>query len=308
MIVREKPNLFNLFFILHGSVAPRITPLIIFISLLSALVTYLLNRYPESFANYSTAPFALFGVALSLFLGFRNNACYDRWWEARKDWGQLLVDTRSIARQAMAHIDESTESGKMRKRRLIRLTIAYGHALKHNLRNSDAWPEIEQYVDEKSKEELQRSNNLPDCLLRLMGRELAHCNKEGLLPTILVHTIEERLTSIANIQASCERIANTPLPFAYMLLVHRTAHIYCFMMPFGLGASLGMVTPLVCAVVAYTLFGLDALSEELEAPFTSSPNQLALSSISRTIEINLLEAMGETNLPEPIKPEGYHLL
>lgn len=208
----------------------------------------------------------------------------------------------------MAHIDESMEGGKERKRRLIRLTIAYSHALRHNLRNSDTWTDIEQYVDVDSRDELKRSKNIPDCLLRLMGRELAHCNKEGLLPAILVHTMEERLTSIATIQASCERIYNTPLPFAYMLLVHRTAHIYCFMLPFGLGASLGMATPLVCAVVAYTLFGLDALSEELEAPFTSSPNQLALSSITRTIEINLLEAMGETNLPEPLKPEGYNLI
>ena len=308
MIVREKPNFFNLFFILHGSVAPRITPLIFFITLLSAMVTYLLNRYPESFKDYSTAPFALLGVALSLFLGFRNNACYERWWEARRQWGQLVVDTRSIARQVMAYIDDEAESGAETKQRLVRLTIAYTHSLRHKLRNSDAWSDIEKYVSDNDAEELQKSKNLPDCLLRLMGRELTLCREKGLLPDILVHTIDERLTSVACIQASCERIHNTPLPFAYMLLVHRTAHIYCFMLPFGLGASLGMATPLVCAVVAYTLFGLDALSEELEAPFASSPNQLSLSAISRTIEIDLLEALGETDLPEPLKPRDYSLL
>ena len=94
--------------------------------------------------------------------------------------------------------------------------------------------------------------------------------------------------------------------FAYMLLVHRTTYLYCIMLPFGLVASLGWATPLVCAVIAYTFFGLDALSEELEEPFGLAANQLPLTALSRTIEINLREALGETNLPTDIMPiDGY---
>ena len=116
-----------------------------------------------------------------------------------------------------------------------------------------------------------------------------------------------RITSMAAVQAACERIQNTPLPFAYMLLVQRTAYLYCFILPFGIVATQGFITPLFCAIVAYTFFGLDALSEELEEPFGVSANDLALSAMSRTVEINLLEVLGETVLPNPIEPQNHRL-
>lgn len=159
----------------------------------------------------------------------------------------------------------------------------------------------------RGSELLRQSQNLPDCLLRLMGHELGNCRKNKLLSDILVQSIDERITSLAGILATCERIHNTPLPFAYMLLVHRTAYLYCFMLPFGLAASLGIATPLFCALIAYAFFGLDALSEELEDPFSLADNALPLDAISRTIEINLLEALGETDLPSPLQPDAYFL-
>jgi putative membrane protein len=88
MIVRDKPNAFQLFFILRGSVVPLIFPQIIFVTLLGAGVTAAQYYYPTIFPSFTLAPLALLGVALSLFLGFRNNASYDRWWEARKQWGE----------------------------------------------------------------------------------------------------------------------------------------------------------------------------------------------------------------------------
>jgi len=112
---------------------------------------------------------------------------------------------------------------------------------------------------------------------------------------------------MAAVQAACERIQNTPLPFAYMLLVQRTAYLYCFILPFGIVASQGLLTPLFCAIVAYTFFGLDALSEELEEPFSLTANGLALSAMSRSTEINLLEILGEIELPEPIQAVKYCL-
>lgn len=79
------------------------------------------------------------------------------------------------------------------------------------------------------------------------------------------------------------------------------------MLPFGLVSSLGWATPLICAVIAYTFFGLDTLSEELEEPFGFASNQLPLMALSRTIEINLLEAMGETDIPPEIAPINSYL-
>ena len=306
MIVKQNPSAIKLFFTLRGSILPKVYPQILLIGLISALITNIQHGFPSSFSSYSVAPFTLLGIALSLFLGFRNNASYQRWWEARGLWGQLVYDARSLCRQALSYIDEDNPIGRDTQRRLIHLSIAFTHAVRHRLRNTSPWEDIERFVDPKYHSKMRQAKNLPDYLMRLMGKELGYCRQQHLLSEQMVQNMDERLNSMTVVLAACERIHNTPLPFAYTLLVHRTTYLYCFMLPFGLVSSLGWVTPLICSVIAYTFFGLDALSEELELPFGLADNQLPLTALSRTIEINLLEALGETDLPADISPiKGY---
>jgi putative membrane protein len=307
MIVRNKPNAFQLFFVLRGSVVPLIFPQILFVTFLGAAVTAAQYYYPAIFPSFTLAPLALLGVALSLFLGFRNNASYDRWWEARKQWGQLIVDSRSLSRQVMSYIDGQAKGGAEVQKRMIYLTIAFNHALRHQLRQSDPWADIEKYFETDDIDPLKQAKNLPDAILRLMGRKLGTCGHKKLLSDFLMQSLDDHITSMTSVQAACERIQNTPLPFAYILLVQRTAYLYCFILPFGIVASQGLLTPLFCAIVAYTFFGFDALSEELEEPFGLSANDLALSAMSRSVEINLLEVMGEVDLPDPILPIRHRL-
>jgi putative membrane protein len=108
--------------------------------------------------------------------------------------------------------------------------------------------------------------------------------------------------------AGCERIRNTPLPFAYTLLLHRTAYLFCFLLPFGYADVLGWTTPFVVGLIAYTFFGLDALGEELEDPFGMEPNDLPIAALATTIELNLRAALGETDLPAAPLPKDYLLL
>ena len=306
MIVKQKLSAIKLFFTLRGSVLPKVYPQILLISLISAFITNVQHIFPSSFSSYSVAPFTLLGIALSLFLGFRNNASYQRWWEARGLWGQLVYDARSLCRQALSYIDEDNPMGRDTQRRLIHLSIAFSHAVRHRLRETSPWEDIERFVEPVHHSKMRQAKNLPDYLMRLMGKELGYCRQHHLLSEQMVQNMDERLNSMTVVLAACERIYNTPLPFAYTLLVHRTTYLYCFMLPFGLVSSLGWVTPLICGVIAYTFFGLDALSEELEEPFGLAPNQLALTALSRTIEINLLEALGEIDLPPDIVPiKGY---
>ena len=306
MIVKQNPSAIKLFFTLRGSILPKVYPQILLIGLISALITNIQHGFPSSFSSYSVAPFTLLGIALSLFLGFRNNASYQRWWEARGLWGQLVYDARSLCRQALSYIDEDNAIGRDTQRRLIHLSIAFSHAVRHRLRETSPWEDVERFVEPKYHNKLRQAKNLPDYLMRLMGKELGYCRQQHLLSEQMVQNMDERLNSMTVVLAACERIHNTPLPFAYTLLVHRTTYLYCFMLPFGLVSSLGWVTPLICSVIAYTFFGLDALSEELELPFGLADNQLPLTALSRTIEINLLEALGETDLPADISPiKGY---
>ncbi|WP_350656818.1 bestrophin family ion channel [Psychrobacter sp. S1-30-MNA-CIBAN-0213] len=307
MIVRQTPNALKIFFTLRGSIIPKIYPQILLVTLLSTLITIVQHEFPLSFPSYSTAPFTLLGVALSLFLGFRNNASYQRWWEARGLWGQLVYDARSLTRQLLSFIDEEDETGRDTQRSMIYLTIAFTHAVRHRLRGTSPWEDVERFVEPIHHANMRQTQNLPDYLMRLMGKKLGDSRRQCLSSEQMIQNMDERLTSMTIVLAACERIHNTPLPFAYMLLVHRTTYLYCFMLPFGLVSSLGWVTPLICAVIAYTFFGLDVLSEELEEPFGLAANQLPLTALSRTIEINLLEALGETDLPPDIAPKNGYL-
>ena len=306
MIVRQTPNAFKILFTLRGSVIPHIYPQVLLITLLSALISAIQHGIPNSFPSYSTAPFTLLGIALSLFLGFRNNATYQRWWEARGLWGQLVFDARSLTRQLLSFIDDDTEIGRDTQRCMIHLTIAFTHALRHRLRNTSPWEDIERFVEPEYHDSMRQAGNLPEYLLRLMGKKLGYSRRQHLTSDLMIQNMDERLTSMTIVLAACERIHNTPLPFAYILLVHRTTYLYCFMLPFSLATSLGWVTPLVCGLIAYTFFGLDALSEEITDPFGVAANHLPLTTLSRTIEINLLEALGETDLPPAIiSIDGY---
>ena len=221
--------------------------------------------------------------------------------------GQLVYDTRSFTRQVLSYIDESSEEGRDSQRRLVYLSIAFTHALRHRLRDSSPWQDVERFVEPIHHTSMKQAQNLPDYLLRLLGKELGYCRRQRLTSEHMIQNMDERLNSMTVVLSACERIHSTPLPFAYTLLVHRTTYLYCFMLPFGLVSSLGWVTPLICGVIAYTFFGLDALSEELEEPFGLAANQLPLTALSRTIEINLLEALGETELPPNITAKNGYL-
>jgi putative membrane protein len=118
----------------------------------------------------------------------------------------------------------------------------------------------------------------------------------------LAAEMDRSLGALGAVQAGCERIASTPIPFAYTLLLHRTAYLYCLLLPFGLVDLIGVMTPVVVAIVSYTFFGLDALGDEIEQPFGMRAHHLPLDALCRIVEIDLLEAAGARMLPEPLQP------
>jgi putative membrane protein len=306
MIVRPRPHAGQLLYILRGSVVPRILGKVLAITLLSAAIVAAHKLFPQYFPDYTAAPFTLLGLALSIFLGFRNSACYDRWWEGRRQWGQLIVELRSFSRQIAALIDQDTREAAALRRRVIRRAIAFPYALAASLRGAAV--DVSGWLETEEAARVAASRNQPDAILREMAADLLRAQRDGRFGEIVYQGLVNHLTAISGIQAACERIRHTPLPFAYTLLLHRTAYLFCLLLPFGLVDNLGYATPLVTAIVAYTFFGLDELGDELEEPFGVAENDLPLTAMARTIEINLLETLGETDLPQPLLPENYILL
>jgi len=304
MIIRPRPHGWQLLYILRGSIVPAVAPKVLAILLLAIAVAAVveLGQVP-GIERVSAAPFTLLGLVLSIFLSFRNNACHERWWEGRKLWGQLIFESRSLARQLQALLVDDPAC----RRRVAYLCIAFAHGLAARLRRSDELQAVLPWLDEAQREALARRRNSVDALLGMAALELAQPLREGRLSPILYAQFEERLHALSSIQAGCERILATPLPFAYTLLLHRCAWMFCVLLPFGLASSLGWATPVLSAVLAYAFFGLDQLGEEMEEPFGTEPNDLPLDAMVRIIEIDQLDVLGVQPLPEPLQPRDYRL-
>ena len=306
MIVRDRPGFLGLFLIFRGTVLERIWPQVLAVMLLSALVVWGHARLPGLVPSLTGAPFALLGIALSIFLSFRNGAGYDRWWEARKAWGSLVAAARDLDRQTLILTRRGPAAAAARVR-LCHLAIVFADELVRHLR--DGLPDATRppLLDPADRAAIAASRNRPERVLRLMGETLADLAAAGTLSGTEVLALDGTLRDLTHALAACERLRSTPVPFGYTLLLHRTAYLFCFLLPFGFADMLGWSTPLAAMLVAYTFFGLDTLGEELEEPFGLMPNSLPISAYAVVIEIHLRSALGETDLPPMPVPHDYVL-
>ena len=304
MIVRSRPSALGLLVTMRGSIVPRIAPKILAVACLAALVVAARLVWPARLPELGAMPFTLLGLALSIFLGFRNNACYERWWEGRRQWGALLAESRAVARAIVAVLPAGDADLRTR---LGWRVIAFAAALRDQLRGDAmaGWVEMLP-ADEVAAVLAARSR--PDAILLGLEAELAALMRAGVVSDILYRGFADRLVAMGSVQAACERLAGTPTPFAYSLLLHRTAWLFCLLLPLGIAGSVGWMTPVVVVVLAYAFFGLDALGDELEEPFTRTENALPLDAMVRGIEIAVRAALGEGALPPAAVPEGMVLL
>ena len=303
MIVHKRAGFLTLLLTMRGSVVPRVLPQMLLLALFSSAVVLIYQYHTFELPEFSLTPFTLLGIALSLFLGFRNNAAYDRWWEGRKLWGALVYETRAVARAT-----EMVGLAEPVRREVLKLTAAFSHTLRQSLRpGSDAGVPVAALLGAEATSDLMQSANPSDAVLRRISALLAAERQTGRLDSISISLLDKHLTELAGIQAGLERLSNTPLPFAFTLLAHRTAYIYCFLLPLGLVGNALWLTPFFTTLVAYCFFGLDALSEELEYPFTKEgANHLPLDAMCRVNEISVAEALGDTP-PQPLQPVKHIL-
>jgi putative membrane protein len=298
MIVRPKPNLIGILFSLKGSIAKRIALRSLLVTLLASVIVLIETWHPESFSKVNATPFTLLGLSLSIFMSFRNNACYDRWWEGRKQLGQMIIEVRSLIRQTQGLMDADE------RERLLRELCGFAHGLIARLRLESESHAIAPWVNAPID---PKHPNLPDALLQRIG---AHCSalaELGRISDWRYTQLESRLVSLSQVQASCERIKSTPLPFPYTLLLHRTIYLFCILLPFAMAEPLGWLTPVFTAIVSYTFFGLDEIGDDLEDPFGFDENDLPCNAILRTLEREVLAALGQTDLPPALEPIEYVL-
>ena len=184
MIVRERPSGWRLFFILRGSIAPKVAPQVLAATLVAAIGGRFHGTFFERDLTFTAAPFTIFGLALSIFLGFRNNAAYDRYWEGRRLWGDLGIAGRTLARQAHSLLgpgQDAADDERLRalRRRMACRAIPFAHALRHRLRGTDPEADLRPLLDGDELRAVAAAADPPAAVLAGLNEELRECLARG---------------------------------------------------------------------------------------------------------------------------------
>ena len=268
---------------------------------------YMVMHWEWLGSNY--VPLALYGTAISIIVGFRNNYAYARWWEARTLWGAIVNRSRTLGRQAMNALTPRAEGGAAEslevaqiQRKLVYYQIAFIHALRQQLRGLDPVAEISSVVSPEEQAEFRQSKNVSLSVQRKMGDLLRQARRREWINEWEWQAMDQSLASLMDSQGGAERIKNTPLPKQYDFFPTLFVQIYCLMLPIGMVTNLGWFTPLGSTVVGFMFLALDKIGRDLEDPFDNGIYDVPLTAICRTIEINLRQMLGETELPRAETP------
>ncbi|MBB5343674.1 bestrophin family protein [Tunturibacter empetritectus] len=251
-------------------------------------------------------PLALFGSAIGIIVAFRNQSAYGRWWEARILWGSVVNNSRSWARQVTTGMlslrGSDTPELKEMQRRMVYLQIAFVHALRQHLRKLEPWAEIAPFLEHGELESLRAEKNVPLALQQLMGKLLLECQTREWIDALQWRAMDESLNDLADAQGGAERIKNTPMPKQYDYFPQLFVHIYCVLLPLALVTNMGWLTPLGSTLVGFIFLALDKIGRDLEDPFENTIYDVPLTSITTTIEVNLRQLLGESELPPATTP------
>jgi putative membrane protein len=287
------------------------------LALAAALAAFLLHRWEPLVAlPFSIA--ATLGGALAIFIGFRNNSAYGRWWEARTLWGAIVNSTRVLARLIITFADSHAHQphydrarSEAFKREMVHKVIAWAHALRLHLRGQQQWPDLAPLLPPADLDEVLKAHNKPNVIMQQLGRRIYQAMADGTLGGFDSFQLEGQLLALANHQGGCERIKNTPLLRQYHFFTRLFMQVFIVLLPFCLVADLErmgigwMVIP-VALIISFVFAIIGKVGEVNEDPFEGRITDVPLTALCNTIERDLRELLSERELPAKLQPvDGY---
>jgi putative membrane protein len=289
-------------------------------SLVYASMIYYLydHKNLEFLASFSFIPISFFGAILSVFLAFRNNNAYGRWWEARQLWGDLVNASRMIGLQTMTLIaskdpnypsEREEEQIRTLRSEVIYRHVAYINLLRMQLRGDIHLDQVQHYLGESDRQRMTQSINPATQLLLSQGEKLKEAANEGLLSDYQLISMMDTLARFYNIQGSCERIKNTPFPREYDGFIRYLLGILLSIIPiyflgiFSDDLSKVLIIP-ITIVVALVLGFANKAGEIMEDPFENRLHDIPMTDICNTIERDMLQQLHTTSpIPEKIRTQ-----
>ncbi len=261
---------------------------------------------------FSATAVGLLATVVGIFIVFRFNEAYQRWWEARILWGGLVNESRNFAREVATFLTparvpriRSDEEAYEIHRALIYRHLAYCNALRLSLRQEDSWEELAPFLSPEELGELQHYANKPTHLSFTQGKALEALLEPDVAQSILLGQLDGTMNRLLNIQGGCERIKNTAFPDEVRFISKAMVWLSGVAIPVAFlttNTELHVLEVVAVLVIALSFMVVEQLGASLKNPFENQDNDTPMTSLCRTIEIDLRQQLGETDLPPPIEP------
>lgn len=282
---------FSLIFHAYSRAVMRtLTPAIIFIGLFTAGVCYLLLdvlRFHESDFHTTISMHSLLGIVLGLFLVFRTNSSYDRWWEGRKLWGSFVNNTRNFAHKLRAFLDQNDVENREWFALMIPNLV---YAVKEHLRQGTKLSELTA-TDEQFFDRLQNVQHIPNRLSTMMYIRVNELYKSNVFSGDQLFLLDRELKEFSDILGACERIKNTPIPYSYSMYIKQFIFIYVITLPMAFVTTSGYLTVPIVILITFVLLSVELIAEEIEDPFGRDINDLPTDELAEKITGNVREIL-----------------
>ena len=276
-------------------------------SVITCTFAYQINEiWLSKYFEFPTFVPALIGTALAFFIGFNNNQAYSRWWEARGVWGSLVNNSRSWARQILFNTEGNSDTAL--KITMIKRHLAFIYSLKAYLRNeTDSYYTI--FLSGSDLNQIRGHLNIPNAILSLQANDLQKLSNDKEIDGFRYLDLNKLITEFCDDMGRSERIRNTVFPTTYTYYSKNFIWIFIYAVTMAIGSAIGMWAIVFGTITGYIFFTIQSLGQTLVNPFERSPSALPLDQIARTIEINLLQMLGEKEIPKPVESvNGEYIL
>jgi putative membrane protein len=248
---------------------------------------------------------ALMGTAIAFFIGFNNNQAYDRWWEARTIWGELVNNSREWARSIMAYTSTpangTSEGLHQWRQEMIFRHLAFLYALQSSLRKSDSI-EHEKYLIKEERDSVRAFANKPNAILDIQSKELEKMTNQKVIDSFRFYAMAGLIASFGNGMGKSERINNTVFPTVYVYFTRLFIWIFVILLTMAISETMGPWSIFFGWIMGFVFHVTHINGMSIMNPFENEPPGVPITSITRTIEINMLQTLGENQIPEPIMP------
>ena len=259
-----------------------------FVSVLSTGSVWFALHFWDSSDIFSGEIFTWIGVALSILMVFRTNTAYDRWWEGRKQWGELINHSRSMALLMNAKLAKHDEENR---RYFARNITNYAFALSGHLRGVFK-KDLLYDVGDNDEKLLEIHNHAPNYIAKKLYARTVRLLAQGHLSEFIELKMLDHLAGFNTITGACERLKNTPIPFSYRTYLKIFILAYTLLLPFAYAHHLGYYAIILSVLEFFVLIGLEMMAEEIEDPFENSSNDLPTHTLSNTIKNDVYEILG----------------